>query len=85
MRDAAGSSSAPPRRKKKKEPEEWEQIPPELFEETQPSWVEHREMLARLFRHASGQTLAVVHSLAAAGGAGGVRPHQQSTRTSRRR
>jgi hypothetical protein len=59
---------------KKEEPEEeWEQIPPELLEETRPWWVEHREMLAKLSRHpddpadASGLSLAVAHSLAVAG------------------
>jgi hypothetical protein len=32
----------PPRREKKEEPEEeWEQIPPELLEETRPWRVEH--------------------------------------------
>jgi hypothetical protein len=34
IRDAAGSSSALPRREKKEPEEEWEQIPPELLEET---------------------------------------------------
>jgi hypothetical protein len=36
IRDAGGSSSVPPRREKKEEleEEEWEQIPPELLEET---------------------------------------------------
>jgi hypothetical protein len=36
IRDAGWSSSVPPRREKKEEPEEeeWEQIPPELLEET---------------------------------------------------
>jgi hypothetical protein len=66
----------PPRREKKEEPEEeWEEIPPELLKETRPWWVEHRELQATLSRHpddpadASGQTLAVAHSLAVVGGA----------------
>jgi hypothetical protein len=69
---------------KKEEPEEeWEQIPPELLEETRPWWVEHRELQAELSRHpddpvdASGQTLAVAHSLAEAGGAAGGAPGGQ--------
>jgi hypothetical protein len=78
IRDVMGSSSAPPRHEKKEDPEEeWEQILPELLEETQPWWVEHREMLAKLSRHpddpadASGLSLAVAHSLDGAGGAAG--------------
>jgi hypothetical protein len=74
IRDAAGSSSAPPPRAKKEEPkeeEEWEQIPPELLEETRPWWVEDREILAK---DALGLSLAVTHSLVGAGGAtGGAR------------
>jgi hypothetical protein len=66
--------SAPSRSVKKEEPEEeeWEQLPPELHEETRPWWVEHRELQATLSRHpddpkdAPGHTLAVAHSLAAA-------------------
>jgi hypothetical protein len=77
IRDAGGSSSAPSRREKKEEPEEeeWEQIPSELLEETRPWWVVDRKMLAKLSRHpddpedAPGLSLAVVHSLAGAGGA----------------
>jgi hypothetical protein len=60
----------------KEEPdEEWKKIPPELLEVTWPWWVEHHELQAKLSRHpddpadASGQTLAVAHSLAGAGGA----------------
>jgi hypothetical protein len=71
-----GSSSTPPRHEKKEEPEEeWEQILPELLEETRPWWVEHRETLAKLSRHpddpadAPGLSLAVAHSLDGAGGA----------------
>jgi hypothetical protein len=59
---------------KKEEPnEEWEQLPPGLEEETRPWWVMHRKLQVALSRHsdnpedASGQTLAVAHSLAAAG------------------
>jgi hypothetical protein len=70
------------RREKKEEPEEeWEQIPPELLEETRPWWVEDREMLANLSRHpddtedALGLALAVAHSLAGAGGAIGGAPN----------
>jgi hypothetical protein len=76
IRDVAGSSSAPPCRENKEEPEEeWEQIPSKLLEETQPWWVERREMLAKLSRHPDdptdvpGLALAVAHSLARAGGA----------------
>jgi hypothetical protein len=47
IRDDARSSLAPPRREK----EEWEQIPPELLEDTRPWWVEHRELQAALSRH----------------------------------
>jgi hypothetical protein len=72
------SSSALPRREKEEPEEEWEQIPPELLEETRPWWVEHRELQAALSRHpndpvdAPGQTLAVAHSLAVVGGALGA-------------
>jgi hypothetical protein len=77
IRDAGGSSSAPPCREKKEEPEEeeWEQIPPELLEETRPWWVVDQEMLVKLSRHlddpedAFGLSLIVAHSLAGAGGA----------------
>jgi hypothetical protein len=85
IRDAGGSSSAPPCRKKKEETEEeeWEQIPPELLEETRPWWVADREMLVKLSRHpddpedATGLQLAVAHSLAGAGGAAGGAPDGQ--------
>jgi hypothetical protein len=77
--DAGGSSSVPPRREKKEEPEEeeWEQILPELLEETRPWWVTDREMLAKLSRHpddpedAPSLQFTVAHSLAEAGGAAG--------------
>jgi hypothetical protein len=68
----------------KEEPEEWEQIPPELLEETRPWWVKHRELQAKLSCHpddsvvSPGQTLAVAHSLAGAGGAVGGAPGGQS-------
>jgi hypothetical protein len=68
----------PPRREKKEESEEeWEQIPPELLQETRLWWVEHQEKLAKLSRHpddpsdAPGLALAIAHSLAEAGGAAG--------------
>jgi hypothetical protein len=85
IRDAGGSSSAPSRHEKKEEPEEeeWEQIPPELLEETRAWWVADREMLAKLSRHpddpedAPGLQLAVAHSLARAGGAAGGAPDGQ--------
>jgi hypothetical protein len=71
-------------REKKEEPEEeWEQIPLELLEETQPWWFEDREMLAKLSRHPDDQedvpglALAVAHSLAGAGGAAGGAPGGQ--------
>jgi hypothetical protein len=48
----AGSSSVPSChiKKDKLEEEEWEQLPPELEEETWPWWVEHRELQATLSR-----------------------------------
>jgi hypothetical protein len=85
IRDAGGSSSAPPRHEKKEESEEeeWEQIPPELLEETRPWWVADREMLAKLSRHPDdpkdtpGLQLAVAHSLDGAGRAAGGAPSGQ--------
>jgi hypothetical protein len=68
----------------KEEPEEWEQIPPELLEETRQWWVKHRELQAKLSCHpddsvvSPGQTLAVAHSLAGAGGPVGGAPGGQS-------
>jgi uncharacterized membrane protein YgcG len=79
IRDTARSSSASPCREKKEEPEEeWEQILPELLDETRPWWVEHRELQAVLSRHpnnpanAPGQTLALANKLAVVGGAAEV-------------
>jgi hypothetical protein len=85
IQDASGSSSVPPRREKKEESEEeeWEQIPPELLEETRPWWVADQEMMAKLSRHpddpedALGLSLTVAHSLAEAGGAAGGAPGGQ--------
>jgi hypothetical protein len=90
IRDAGGSSSAPSRHEKKEEPEkeEWEQILPELLEETRPWWVTDREMLAKLSRHpddpedAPGLSLAVAHSLARIGGAAGGAPAASRSSTS---
>jgi hypothetical protein len=73
--DAGGSSSVPSRREKMEEPEEeeWEQILPELLEETRPWWVVDREMLAKLSRHPDDPEDALGLQLTVASGRRGAR------------